>query len=90
MGTRWEAATAVGGSLDSMLEYGLPDDYWDKMATNYKALTVADMVSASKTLIPDQNHIWVVVGDRAKIEKDVRGLNLGEVHIVDANGNPVS
>ncbi|HEV7692476.1 MAG TPA: pitrilysin family protein [Hyphomonadaceae bacterium] len=90
MGTRWEAADAVGGSLESMLEYGLPDDYWYKVASNYKALTVADMTSAAKTLVPDQNHIWVVVGDRAKIEKDVRALNLGEVHIVDANGNPVS
>jgi len=73
-----------------MLEYGLPDDYWDKVASNYKALTVADMASAARTLVPDQNHIWVVVGDRSKIEKDVRALNLGEVHIVDANGNPVN
>jgi zinc protease len=90
MGTRWEAASAVEGSLESMLEYGLPDDYWDKVASNYKTLGVADMISASRTLIPDQNHIWVVVGDRAKIEKDVRSLNLGEVHIVDPNGNPVN
>ena len=59
-----EAADAVGGSLESMLEYGLPDDYWDKVASNYKALTVADMASAARTLVPDQNHIWVVVGDR--------------------------
>ncbi len=90
MGTRWEAADAVGGSLDQMLEYNLPDDYWDKVAPNYKALTVSDMVLASRTLIPDQNHIWVVVGDRARIEKGIRELNIGDLHIVDANGNPAN
>jgi zinc protease len=89
MGTRWEAASAVGASLDSIAEYGLPDDYWDTFASRYQSLTVGDMTSAAKTLIPDQNHIWIVVGDRAKIEKGVRELNIGEVHVVDANGDPV-
>jgi hypothetical protein len=32
----------------------------------------------------------VIVGDRAKIEKGVRELNLGEIRIVDANGDPVN
>jgi hypothetical protein len=31
---------------------------------------------------------WVIVGDLRKIEAPVRALNLGEVHIVDADGNP--
>jgi hypothetical protein len=30
----------------------------------------------------------VVVGDLAKIEAPVRKLNLGEVKILDADGNP--
>jgi hypothetical protein len=42
----------------------------------------------ARKLIPDQNHVWVIVGDRAKIEKGVREVNLGELHIVDADGNP--
>jgi zinc protease len=43
----------------------------------------------AKKIIPNQNHVWVVVGDRAKIEKGVRELSIGEVHVVDANGDPV-
>jgi hypothetical protein len=31
----------------------------------------------------------VIVGDLSKIEKPVRALNLGEVHVIDADGNPV-
>jgi hypothetical protein len=30
-----------------------------------------------------------VVGDRAKIEGALRELNLGEIHLVDADGNAV-
>jgi hypothetical protein len=31
----------------------------------------------------------VIVGDLRKIEAPIRALNLGEVHVVDADGNPV-
>jgi zinc protease len=33
--------------------------------------------------------IWIVVGDRAKIEAGIRELNLGEIRFIDANGNPI-
>jgi zinc protease len=36
---------------------------------------------------PDQL-VWVIVGDRAKIEPGIRELNLGEIHFIDADGNP--
>jgi hypothetical protein len=32
---------------------------------------------------------WVIVGDLSKIEAPVRALNLGEVQVIDADGNPV-
>ena len=51
-------------------------------------MTQSDVQAIAKRLIPDQNHVWVVVGDRAKIEKGIRELNIGEIVIVDANGNP--
>jgi len=33
--------------------------------------------------------VWVVVGDRAKIEAGVRELNLGELKFLDADGKPI-
>ena len=33
---------------------------------------------------------WLIAGDDwSRIEKLVRALNLGEVHVIDADGNPV-
>ena len=33
---------------------------------------------------------WVVVGDLAVIEAEVRALEFGEVRIVDVDGNPAA
>jgi zinc protease len=90
MGSRWESSGAVSASLSDMVVSGLPSDYWDTYAANYRKVTPADVEGMAKKVIPDQNFIWLVVGDRAKIEKGVRELNLGEVVILDANGNPAN
>ncbi len=43
---------------------------------------------AKKYILPD-HLVWVVVGDMSKVEAGIRELNLGEVHKIDADGNPV-
>jgi superfamily I DNA/RNA helicase len=43
---------------------------------------------ADRVLQPDKM-IWVIVGDRAKIEENVDALGLGEIRLLDADGNPV-
>jgi zinc protease len=45
---------------------------------------VGSLKDAAGTLIDPEHLIWVIVGDRAKIEKGVRELNLGEVRIIEA------
>ena len=44
---------------------------------------------AKKYLVPDQL-IVIAVGDRAKIEPELRKLNLGAVEIRDPEGKPIS
>jgi zinc protease len=90
MASRWETADAVLGSLMDIHQFNLPADYWDTYADTYRTVTPAEVEAMAKKLIPDQNQVWVVVGDRAKVEKGVRELGLGEIHIVDGNGNPAN
>jgi zinc protease len=42
--------------------------------------------AAAKTHLHPEALTWVIVGDLGKIEAGVRGLNLGEVKILDADG----
>jgi zinc protease len=79
-----ETQAAVGRSIRTILQGGLPDDFWDTYAAKVKALTVGGLKDAASTLIDPDHLIWVIVGDRAKIEKGVRELNLGEVRIIEA------
>jgi predicted Zn-dependent peptidase len=81
-----ETLDALETSIDDQVQYGLPDDYWQTYGGKVRALTVADVEAAAKTIVHPDNIIWIVVGDRAKIEAGIRELNLGEVHIITPEG----
>jgi len=52
-------------------------------------LRLAEVSLAARRLISVDQLLWVVVGDLSRIEKEIRELNLGEIHHVDADGNPL-
>jgi zinc protease len=79
----------VGNSIETLVEYGLPDDYYEKYAGRVRALRISDIEAAARRVVRPDNLVWVVVGDRAKIEAGVRELNLGEVKFLDADGQPI-
>ena len=85
-----ETMSAVGGAIGELLEYRLPDDYWDTYASKVQALRPADIHDAAKSLIHPEQMIWIVVGDRSKIEDGLRSLNIGEIQHIDADGKPIS
>src|SRR5580658_6981322 len=84
-----ETMTEVANSIETLVEYGLPDDYYDKYAGRVRALQVSDIEAIAKRVVRPDNLVWVVVGDRAKIEAGIRELNLGELKLLDADGKPM-
>ncbi len=87
---RWEANAAVTESLTEMVTYGLPDDYFATYAQKILAVNRDGATAAGAVLVADPNPAWIVVGDRSKIEKGLKELNLGEIVVIDADGKPVS
>jgi zinc protease len=84
----WETIGAVAGTIDEIVAFGLDDRYFDTYADKVRAQTPASVTSAAtRTVLPD-HLVWVIVGDRARIESGLRSLDLGEIHLVDADGNP--
>jgi len=71
------------------VQFGWPDNYYDTMAGKIRALKTSDLDAAAKQVIHPDNIVWVVVGDRAKIESGIRELNFGEIRFIDADGNPI-
>jgi len=85
----WETQGAVAGSIGEMVRFGLPDDYFATFPTKVRALKTGDLdANAKKNLSPDKM-VWVVVGDRAKIEAGIKELGWGDVKYLDADGNPI-
>jgi zinc protease len=86
---RWETSSAVLGSLTQLLRYDLPDDHWTTYADRVRALTVADVDAAARAILAPERAVWIVVGDRAKIEAGVREAGIGDVVVIDTDGEPV-
>jgi zinc protease len=86
---RWETNSAVLGSLAQLVRFGLPEDHWRTYAGKVRALTLADVQAAAQTIVQPARAIWIVVGDRAKIEAGVREAGIGEVIVIDADGKRV-
>ena len=85
----WETMDAVAGSIGEIVTFGLDDRYFDGYADRVRAQTLATVGAAARETIHPDRLVWVVVGDRAKIEQGVRNLGLGEIRLIDADGKPL-
>jgi zinc protease len=85
---QWETSRAVLGSIAEIVRFGFDDRYFDGWASRVRAVTLGD-VSKAAQLIDPAKLVWVVVGDRKKVEAGLRELGLGEPKAIDADGSPV-
>jgi zinc protease len=81
-----ETLDEVGKSILDLMQFGLADDYYESYAGKVRALKPSDISDAAKMVIHPNQLIWIVVGDRAKIEAGVKELQLGELHYLTADG----
>jgi zinc protease len=86
----WETMAAVAGSVEELVAFGLSDRYFDTYAEKVRAQTAASVTAAARETVQPGHLVWVIVGDRARIEPAVRALGLGEIHLVDADGKAVA
>jgi len=86
----WETQEAVSGSMGQMVRFGLPDDYFKTFPGKVRALKTSDLDAIAKKLLAPDKMVWVVVGDRAKIESGIKSLGWGELKYLDPDGNPVT
>jgi zinc protease len=85
----WETNSAVAQAIKEIVEFRLTPDYYTTYAGNIKALSVTNLNEAATRVVRPESLVWVIVGDREKIEKGIRELNLGEVRLIDTDGNAI-
>jgi zinc protease len=84
---QFETGGAVLGSLMSNRRYGRDDDFVESLTAKYQALNLNEVHAAADQVIKAKQLTWMIVGDREKIEAELRGLELGTVSIMDTDGN---
>lgn len=86
---QWETNASVNGSVTTLVNYGLPDDYYQNYDTNVRGLTTTDVREVSKKIVRPKAMNWFMVGDRAKIASKLDELGFDAIIEVDADGNPI-
>lgn len=84
----YETASAVLATIGGIVQFKRPDDYVFQRKTEIESMTPAQVQQAAAQIQPGAL-TWVVVGDLQQTEAAVRALDLGEVTVIDAEGNPV-
>jgi zinc protease len=85
----FETLNALGQSIIDIVRFGLPEDYYETYAGKVRALKTSDVEDGAKEILKPDHLIWVVVGDRAKIEAGIKEVGLGEIRLLDADGKPI-
>jgi zinc protease len=86
---RFERGTDAAGTFAELFIFGLPLDYYSKLPETYNAVTVGQAQAAAQKYIVPEKLIVLAVGDRAKIEEEMKKLSLGKVEIRDTEGKIV-
>jgi predicted Zn-dependent peptidase len=83
----FETNTQTADAYAGLAVTGLPDDYFATFSGNVKKVTAADVQKATAAFDPSKL-VWVLVGDRAALAKDLKTLGLGDPAAYDPDGNP--
>ena len=80
----FETVNETAGLMSEIFTYGLALDYFQKLPAHYAAAAVE---KAAQDHVHPENLIVVAVGDRAKIQPELKKLNLGPIELRDESRN---
>ena len=84
----FETSAGTAASLSNIYTYDLGLDYYATYAESVYAVTADQALAAAKKYLVPERFVVIAIGDRSKIEADLRKLNL-PIEIRDADGKLV-
>jgi predicted Zn-dependent peptidase len=85
----FESTDQVNSAIQHLVEFDLPDDYWNALVPRIMSQTPQQLAAAAALMLHPDQLTWVIVGDLSKIEAPIRALKIGDVQVLDADGNPL-
>jgi zinc protease len=75
---RFETPSDMGGQLEAIVQFQLPDDYFNTVIPGITVVTGDEVVRVAKKYLDPDRLAVIVVGDRSQIEADLRALPIGK------------
>lgn len=85
----WETNSSILHTLSKNIAFDRGMKYLDNYPSMLQNLKLTDLQAAAKKVLKPGSLTWVIVGDRAKIEKGIQELNIGALKFLDVNGNEI-
>jgi zinc protease len=73
---QFETTASVMGAMEANVLYNRPDNYYETLASRYRALNAADLDAAARKAIDPAKLTWVVIGDAAKVKPQLETLGI--------------
>ncbi len=83
---RFERGTDAVGTFAELFIYDLPLDYFSKLPEEVDAVTPERAQAMAQKYIHPEKIVVVAVGDKTKIEDEMKKLNLGKMEMRDPEG----
>lgn len=75
---RFETPSDVAGQLETLVEFQLPDGFFNQVIPDITAVTSEEVLRVANKYLDREHLTVIVVGDRNKIEADLRALPVGK------------
>jgi zinc protease len=86
---RWETAGAVAADIAQMVNFDLDERYWDNYVKAVRQEKLSTVQQLAEKYLQKDKMIWLVVGDLAQIEAPIRASAIGNIVVVDQDGNAI-
>lgn len=83
---RFERGTDAVGTFAELYVYDLPLDYFSRVPEMVDAVTADQAQAMAQKYIHPEKIVVLAIGDRSKIEDEMKKLNLGKMEIRDTDG----
>ena len=88
--SRFETTFGLAGTLAELVLFRLPDNYYTTYQSKIEGVTKADVARVAAKYVDPKQMVILIVGDRAKVEADLKTLPYAQVvNVLDPEGNPV-
>jgi len=86
---RFETSEETASTFGELFTYDLPLTYYANLPAQIATVTSEDVQRVATRYVHPDTAVVIAAGDRAKIEPELKKLDIGPVEVRDFEGNPV-